>query len=295
MNIKSPKVSVIMTSYNAADYILESIESIINQSYADWELILVENGSKDGTDKIIKKINDKRFKILYLKENIGRTSALNLALKNASGNYIAVLDADDIADTDRLINQINFLEENESIGLLASWAEVIDENSKKIGQLKPSLNSNEINEQLTWTNPIVHSSVMYRRELAVKVGGYPKRMIWCQDYGLYISLAKVTQLHIEPFFHVKWRLNPNGMSTSSASKILKYKELLLNYRRSSRILSVSNKSRSMSKASEAILLINISRIFLIYGHYSSFKKYFIKGVLKLNFKYVLMRLFYFLF
>ena len=120
-------ISIIMTIYNHEKFLSKSINSIINQSQKNWELIAFENGSKDKSAKILRSVKDKRIKKFFLKDNIGRTACLNLALKKCKGKYIAILDSDDYADKKRLKVQFDFLERNKDIWLAGSWYKLVDE------------------------------------------------------------------------------------------------------------------------------------------------------------------------
>ena len=102
------KVSILMTVYNAEKYLKQSIYSVINQTYKNWELIIVDDCSTDKSLSIIKRFKNKKFRIFPLKKKIGRTKALNFGLKKIKGNYVAILDADDISNKKRIETQINF-------------------------------------------------------------------------------------------------------------------------------------------------------------------------------------------
>ena len=117
--INKPKISILMTIYNHQNYLEESIKSILKQKFKNWELIACENGSRDNSKSLLKKIKDKRIKKFFFKKNIGRTNCLNFALKKSKGEYIAILDSDDIAMPSRLSKQIKFIKEKK-IALVGS-------------------------------------------------------------------------------------------------------------------------------------------------------------------------------
>ena len=135
----SEKISVLMTSYNASNFIKDSIKSILKQSYKNWELVIVDDCSKDNSVKIIKKFKEKRIKLFTLNKHLGRTKALNYGLKRVKGKYIAILDADDVAINSRLKKQINFLKKNKTFSLVGSWVEHIDEKNKSFKLVKISI------------------------------------------------------------------------------------------------------------------------------------------------------------
>ena len=120
-----------MTIYNHQRYLEKSIKSIIRQSHGNWELIACENGSTDNSKNLLKKFKDKRIKKFFLKKNIGRTNCLNYALDKAKGEYIAILDSDDVAMPNRLAKQINYIKKKKIV-LVGTWFSRIDRNGKII-------------------------------------------------------------------------------------------------------------------------------------------------------------------
>ena len=136
------KVSILMTCFNAEAFIEKSIKSIKNQSFKNWELIIVDDFSKDQTLKIAKKLKTNKIKIYSLKKHIGRTKALNYGLKKIKNDLIAILDADDIAYKNRIMVQKNFLEKNQKTLLVGSWYKVIDKSDKIIKNVKIDTNQN---------------------------------------------------------------------------------------------------------------------------------------------------------
>ena len=108
MKSKRPLVSILMTIYNHEKFLDESIRSILNQSFKNWELIAIENGSNDLSKKVLMSIIDRRIRKKFLNKNLGRTNCLNFGLKICRGEYIAILDSDDIAKKNRIFSQVNF-------------------------------------------------------------------------------------------------------------------------------------------------------------------------------------------
>ena len=112
MPLKEPRVSVLMTIYNAEPYLKEAIDSIVAQTFGEWELIAIENGSSDGSRAILDSYQDERIRCFCLPENIGRTPALRYAFEQAGGEYIAVLDADDVSHPERFKKQVEYLDQH---------------------------------------------------------------------------------------------------------------------------------------------------------------------------------------
>jgi GT2 family glycosyltransferase len=178
-----------MTIYNAGPYLSRSLDSLVAQSFPDWELIAVENGSRDDCAATLAAYeHDARIRAFYLQSNIGRTPALRYAFSQARGKYIAVLDADDKAQPQRLLKQVDHLESHPGTVLLGTWADYIDSRDAVIGESTPPTEAAALLRFMAGENPIVHSSAMYRAATASEVGGYPENRPYSQDYGLWLRL-----------------------------------------------------------------------------------------------------------
>ena len=192
----TPKVSVLMTCYNAASTIEESVRSVLAQTFVDFELVLVDNCSTDDSMSIVRKLADQRIRIVALDKNYGRTAALNIAFNNARGRYIAILDADDTSTADRLRLQVDCLDQNSELVLVASWYRNIDASGTLINEVKTPTAHSEIIQRLAFENPIVNSSTMFRLSSAQYVGGYDQRYLYSQDFALWLKLAQIGRLQI---------------------------------------------------------------------------------------------------
>jgi len=166
-NIKNPLVSVIMPVYNASLYIEQAIKSILNQTYSNYELIIVDDHSKDDSRKIIsryRKLYPDRIKVIALKKNLNRggDACANIAIKKAKGKYIARLDADDIAIPKRLEKQVTYLEKYQDVFALGGQADVINMNGKIIGEKNVPINYEDIYYEYFNIHPIIHSTLTFR-------------------------------------------------------------------------------------------------------------------------------------
>lgn len=185
-----PLVSVIMTAYNAERFIEQTINSITNQTLNNFEFVIVDDGSDDATPEILKKAaSDPRIKIIS-RQRIGRGKALNVAWKNTSGQYIANIDADDIAQPERLEIQSNYLSSHPDIGLLGSACSILDEDTSESRILDRPLHDHELKRTLIKYNPFVHSSVMMPRHVLESVGGYNENIPVTIDYDLWVRIAR---------------------------------------------------------------------------------------------------------
>ena len=245
------RVSVLMTIYNAAPYLKEAIDSILKQKFSDWELIAVDNGSTDQSAKILSTYDDPRVHVFAFPENIGRTPALRYAFEKAGSEYIAILDADDVALPERFVRQVEFLDNHPEVVLVGSWAQGIDEKGCITSTLKPPTNSEELHDCLGWANPIVHSSVMYRSAAASKVGGYPEEFAYAQDIALMQALSRHGKLAIIDDFLSKWRTSPESATRSGRYRLLIPYEQLALWRYAEQYLPLNTRARRLNRLSTA--------------------------------------------
>jgi len=196
INMDSPKISVLMSAYNNDSYLKPSINSILNQSFANFELILIDDGSADQSLAIMQNlaVADSRVKILRNPENRGLTKSLNQGLKIAQGKYIGREDADDLSRPERLKTQYEYLEKHPEIFLSGSSAILIDEKGKTIGNYFKKNNPEKLEKILKRHNHILHSSIMFRNQNIF----YREKFYFSQDYDLYLRLLsngkKITNL-----------------------------------------------------------------------------------------------------
>lgn len=190
---KTPLVSVVMPVYNAADYLSEAIESILNQTYQNFEFIIINDASTDSSLEIVKKykkINPQKIKIINIKRNLncGGDNCANQGIKIAKGKYIARMDADDIAHPTRLEKQVEFLENNQDIFLVGSNAFVINKNGETIGEkLEPEKHENIKNSYFTF-HPLIHPSCMYKTLIGKRKFRYQIKYSANNDYYTFFKL-----------------------------------------------------------------------------------------------------------
>jgi len=178
-------ISIIMPVYNGEKFLTQSIDSILNSSFKNFELIVVNDGSTDSSESIVKSYKDKRIKIFY-KENSGIGESLNFGIEKSAFEIIARMDSDDIMLPDRLEKQLTFFKKNE-IEVLGSNAFIIDKDGKPITETKMPLNHSQIKKSLeSFESPIIHPSVMIKKSAVISVNGY--RPIHPEDYDLWLRL-----------------------------------------------------------------------------------------------------------
>lgn len=176
-------------------YLREAVDSILAQTFSDFEFIIVDDGSQDETAKILSGYSDLRVVLLKNETSIGLTKSLNLGLEKAKGEYIARMDADDISLPHRLATQVSFLDENPQIGVVGTVAYLIDSNNVS-GQLVQYPQHHDL---LHWImcffeNPILHPTVMFRSRPIKSLGGYSETYVTSQDYNLWSRAVQNTKL-----------------------------------------------------------------------------------------------------
>lgn len=181
------KISVVMSVYNAEKYLRSAIDSILKQTYGDFELILINDCSKDSSAEIIKEYQqqDERVVVLENEENMGLTKSLNRGLSIAKGEYIARMDADDICALDRFEKQNKFLDEHPDYSFVSCIARYIDENGNpEQMRLFPETNE-EIYKMMPKVDAVMHPGVMFRKKDIEKIGNYCEDFRVVQDYDLW--------------------------------------------------------------------------------------------------------------
>lgn len=206
-----PKISVIMAAYNTEKYIAQSIESILNQSFKDFELIIIDDKSTDQTRNIVSEYakRDIRIVILNNKYNSGVSATRNNGLKIARGEYIAIQDADDISELSRLQIQYDFLQLHPSIFLTGSSVTLFNNLNETIGYSTPILNQSRLKQNLLKKNCIYHSTIFFRNKGYL----YREKLRYGEDYDLFLRLLSVN-LGIKCLKHklVKYRVHTQSIT-----------------------------------------------------------------------------------
>lgn len=189
-----PIISIILPVYNGASRLKEAIDSVINQSYTDWELLAIDDGSTDNTRGVVESFikNDSRIRYVKNEVNLGIQKTLNKGLKEARGEYIARIDDDDIwVDTDKLKRQLEFLEKNTDYVLVGTGAILTDENKDELARFIMPEEDEEIRNKILSKNCFIHSSVMFRKSAAFKFNGYDESQntLHIEDYDLWLKMG----------------------------------------------------------------------------------------------------------
>ncbi|MFA6136378.1 MAG: glycosyltransferase [Candidatus Paceibacterota bacterium] len=217
--MNNPKISVVMSVYNGEKFLKGAINSILSQTFTDFEFIIINDGSTDKSLDTIKTYQDPRIKIIS-RENKGLTHSLNEGIKMSKGSYIARMDADDISLPTRLEEQIKFLELNKEIAICGTWAKIIDEKGEEMGEYKTPINNEEIKRRIIFHNPFIHPSVMFKKEIMETVGLYNPKLKHVEDYELWTRIVSKFKTANIPQFLLKYRQNKTGITSRNRSLML---------------------------------------------------------------------------
>ncbi len=214
MPTKPPLVSVIMTIYNNADYLRAAIDSILEQSFGDYEFIIIDDGSKDNSSTIVSTYKDKRIRFTS-RPNKGLPASLNEGIAMATGKYIARQDADDISVHDRFQKQVAWLEKHPEVGLLGTNYLEMDAQGELIKVRNVFTQPDDLKLTLVFSNQFAHGSVMLRSSLLKKVGQYNETISSAQDYDLWTRISRVSPVYNlkDTLYH--WRLYDAGFSSKN--------------------------------------------------------------------------------
>jgi len=216
METKAPKISVLMPAYNAEKYIAEAIESILNQTLKDFEFIIVDDCSTDGTLKIIEKYasKDSRIKIIHNTTNLYISKAINAAIEIAKAEIMARMDADDIAMPTRLEKQYKLLMNNPDVAVTGANMQIIDEEGREVCIRKYFANDKDLREKIFRYSPFAHPVVMYRRNVVREFGCYTPAFSPSEDVNLWFRIGTKYKFANVPEVLLRYRF----FSDSSSNK-----------------------------------------------------------------------------
>jgi glycosyltransferase involved in cell wall biosynthesis len=217
MTFPAPRVSVLMTMFNARAYLQPAIESLLAQSYPDFELIILDDGSTDDSVTVAEGFADARIRLVRNAANRGQNACLNQGLALTRGEFVARQDADDLSHPDRLKKQMRFLEDHPEIALLGANGEEIDGNGRFLGRTDLPRDTPSIRWGNLFFNSFLHSAVIFRAKvIKEEFGGYDETF-WCQDYALWSRVARkhASANLAEPL--ISLRVHPESMMRSQPS------------------------------------------------------------------------------
>jgi hypothetical protein len=217
----TPTVSVVMSVFNGERFLPEAIESILDQSFKDFEFIIIDDGSTDRSASILDsyKNSDSRVRVFH-EQHAGLVNSLNRGCALAQGKYLGRMDADDVASIDRLALQVDFLELHKEIGVLGGTVEWIDADGKSLGIYPYPFEDAEIKTELLRRCAMWHPTILLRREVLAWAGGY-RHIAGAEDYDLWLRVARQFQLANLETVILKYRIHPQQVSMQ-----LKMKQVL---------------------------------------------------------------------
>ncbi|MFQ2222915.1 glycosyltransferase [Aeromonas enteropelogenes] len=217
----APLISVVLPVYNSENFIRDSVNSILEQSYKNIELIIINDGSTDSTFDIIKSFSDERIRIIS-RENKGLIFSLNEGISLAKGRFIARMDADDISEPDRIERQVKFLEKNKDINIVGASVYLIDVLGEKIGDLDYHLSPFWVKLRLLFDSCICHPSILARRDVFDEVR-YDEDYQYAEDFKLWSEVVFNKNLNIQSLKNkcLQYRVHGNSISASKHENQLK--------------------------------------------------------------------------
>ncbi len=208
--MNTPLVSVVMCCYNAQRYIQETIDSVLGQTFSDFEFIIWNDGSTDSTEEMIKSYSDERIR-LFNDINRGEGKAAQLACGQVRAAYIARIDADDVWLPTKLEEEYDYMEAHPDVAMVSCPSIFIDHNSNELGMSFPITKTRYLTKHIDKGNRFVHSGAMYRTEIYKKTGGYKDLRLF-QDSLLFCQISEYGSLALMSKPLIKYRLLPNSVA-----------------------------------------------------------------------------------
>lgn len=222
-------VTVLMPAYNSGKFIEEAIDSILAQSYKDFNLLVINDGSSDNTEKLIKKYTDSRIQYVRNEQNIGIVNTLNKGINLVGTKYLIRMDSDDVMHSKRIEEQVQYMEKNPNTHVLGTQAKLIDNKGNNIGKTKNPLNKREIRTYLLFGPPIFHPSIIMRTEILKSNNiRYENLYAGFEDYELWTRLAKKFNIENMSKYLLFYRTNPEGITQTLKKSGAKNKETEFN-------------------------------------------------------------------
>lgn len=221
------KVTIILSAYNGAQWIKKSIESALQQTFTDFQLMVINDCSIDNTEDVVLGMMKEDPRIIYLRndQNLGLAKTLNVGLGLASGRYIARLDQDDEwIDVDKLKKQVAFLDAHPQYVMVGTGAVVVDEKGKEITRYLMPKTDSKIRRKILRMNCFIHTSVVFRKDAVKNLGGYRSHKM-SEDHDLWLRLGRVGKFANMPEYSVRYLLGLSGLN--SQNRILRLKQNML--------------------------------------------------------------------
>jgi glycosyltransferase involved in cell wall biosynthesis len=248
-----PRVSVLMSVLNGEAFLRPAVESILGQTFRDFEFIVIDNASTDGTAAILDSYPDERIVRLRNDSVLSLTQSLNKGLQSVRAPYVARMDADDIAVPVRLARQVAFLDAHPDALLVASYVRLIDRNGDVFANIERPTDPIELYNALAYCNPFAHSATMFRQSPVAAVGGYPSQYMFAQDLALWLKLAERGQLGMIGEVLVDVREHRGQTTFSSELALLRHRESIAIWQAAQQLPRLSQNARNLGRMNLARL------------------------------------------
>jgi glycosyltransferase involved in cell wall biosynthesis len=213
MPVTDPKVTVLMSVYNDQGYLTEAIRSILNQTFTDFQFLIIDDGSRIPVEQLVGTIADARI-VIRRQANMGLTRALNRGLRMCSGHYVARMDADDVSQPDRLEAQVRELDADPTLDLVGSFFDMIDGSGNLLETKELIVDPIYRLWRLQFHNNYGHGAVMMRKRAVMDAGMYDEKLPYAQDYDLWSRMSSKTNTRVIPTVHYRYRLVQSGPQAS---------------------------------------------------------------------------------
>lgn len=211
----NPRISVLLPVHNGGRFIDAAVESVLRQSFTDFELVVVNDNSTDATEERVRAFSDRRIIVVSNSQNLGLQKSLNVGLQRARGGYVARIDDDDVwLDPNKLAKQFDFLERNPEYALIGTGAVITDETGRELFRFLNPASDREIRSALLARNCFVHSSVLFLKSEALRHGGYSEHADrrYVEDYDLWLAIGRRRKLANVPEYCVRYTQRSSSIS-----------------------------------------------------------------------------------
>lgn len=215
----TPRVSVLLSVHNGGNYLEDAVESVLHQTYRDFEFLILDDGSTDGTSEYLDSLEkqDSRVRVIR-QQNQGLVASLNRLIAESRGSLLARMDADDICTPDRFQLQVQEFEHDPDLAILGGRIERIDSSGKSLGEQGYPLTARESEDMLWFGCPVAHPAVMMRRDVVMEIGGYRDFFTHCEDYDLWLRISQRAPIRNLDHVVLKYRVHQNSVSCSKRSE-----------------------------------------------------------------------------
>ena len=218
------KLSIVMPVYNAEKYLSKCLQSLLNQTFKNFEVILVNDGSKDRSLDVLKKYekSDGRFHVINLPLNLGYSKAINNAVAASKGNYIAFMDADDICLPERFLKQVEFLDQNLEYGLVGTQYYRMRPDDSIIRKTYSAADNFLMRFRLFFSVPTCNPTVMFRREILDEIGQpfFNLDMIGAPEYDFFLRIPDKWKMAVLPDYLFQYRIHSEALGTTKKDKVM---------------------------------------------------------------------------